>query len=92
MIIGKVVGHVVSTQKDTRLTGYKLLTVQPLKNKDVYMDEIIVAVDAVGAGIGEIVLLTTGSTARHSVGKSDSPIDSAIVGIIDTVNISCEQH
>lgn len=88
MIIGKVVGHIVSTQKDSRLIGFKLLTVQPLKSKDVYNEEIIVAVDAVGAGIGETVLLASGSAARYSVGKFDIPIDSAIIGIIDTLDIS----
>ncbi len=88
MQIAKVVGHVVSTQKDPRLTGYKLLTVVPMLRKNEFGGEVTVAVDAVGAGVGEIVLLALGSTARHAMDNPAAPVDCAIVGIIDTIDIS----
>ena len=83
MIVGKIVGSVVSTRKNENLVGSKFMVVEPLdklgdtKNK-------IVAVDNVGAGIGEIVLVATGSAARIGCGMPDCPIDAAIVGIVDS--------
>ena len=79
MIIGKVVGSVVSTRKCENLTGSKFLIVEPVPSLKI--DNRIVAVDRVGAGIGEYVLVTTGSAAR--VDAPSAPIDAAIVGIID---------
>ena len=79
MILGKVVGTVVSTRKLESLTGYKLLMVEP------YMEEngrILVAGDTVGAGIGEIVLVTEDATTRYATTR-DVPIDALIVGIVD---------
>lgn len=85
MLLGKVVGNVVSTKKDDKLIGYKLLVVQQIDYKRRFIRYPMVAVDTVGAGIGEYVLLSTGSSARYSSGeKKDSPIDLSIVGIIDT--------
>jgi len=83
MIVGKIVGSVVSTRKNENLVGSKFMVVEPLeklgdKNKK------IVAVDNVGAGIGEIVLVATGSAARIGCGMADCPIDAAIVGIVDS--------
>ena len=88
MQIAKVTGHVVSTQKDPRLIGFKLLTVAPLLRKNEFSDQVIVAVDSVGAGVGEIVLLTAGSSARYSLDDTTAPVDYAIVGIIDTTDIA----
>ena len=79
MIIGKVVGSVVSTRKCENLTGSKFMIVDPVPSLKI--DNRIVAVDRVGAGIGEYVLVTTGSAAR--VDAPSAPIDAAIVGIID---------
>lgn len=79
MIIGKVVGSVVSTRKCENLTGSKFMIVEPVPSLKI--DNRIVAVDRVGAGIGEYVLVTTGSAAR--VDAPSTPIDAAIVGIID---------
>ncbi len=79
MIIGKVVGSVVSTRKCENLTGSKFMIVEPVPSLKI--DNRIVAVDRVGAGIGEYVLVTTGSAARVDV--PSAPIDAAIVGIID---------
>lgn len=84
MVIGKVVGHVVSTRKNENLIGQKLLIVEPNKK---LMGNIgpanFIAIDNVGAGIGETVLVATGSAARIGCGLECAPVDAAIVGIID---------
>ena len=81
MIIGKVVGSVVSTRKNENLIGNKFLIVEPLKGMQT--GGRLVAIDNVGAGIGEIVLVACGSAARIGCGMETSPIDAAIVGIVD---------
>lgn len=81
MIIGKVVGSVVSTRKCDNLVGNKFMIVEPIPSLKV--EERIVAVDKVGAGIGEFVLVAQGSAARIGCGNDRAPIDAAIVGIID---------
>ena len=81
MIIGKVVGSVVSTRKCDNLIGNKFMIVEPIPSLKV--EERIVAVDKVGAGIGELVLVAQGSAARIGCGDDRAPIDAAIVGIID---------
>lgn len=87
MYIGKIIGTVVSTRKDEGLVGYKLLITQPLSRTNEYVGDPIVAVDTVGSGVGETVLYVTGSVAPFAVGKSSVPIDAAIVGIIDKIEI-----
>ena len=90
MIICKVVGHVWATKKEENLNGLKLMVVQEdgpdKKTKDVY-----VAADCVGAGIGEQVLVVSGSTARKAFGRDEVPADMAIVGIIDTLEVNREK-
>ncbi len=81
MIIGKVTGSVVSTRKNENLVGNKFMIVQPIK--EMGLTGSIVAIDNVGAGIGEIVLVATGSAARIGCGQEKSPVDAAIVGIVD---------
>lgn len=81
MIIGKVVGSVVSTRKNENLIGNKFLIVDPIS--DMGIKHKIVAIDNVGAGIGEIVLVATGSAARIGCGQKEAPVDAAIVGIVD---------
>ena len=81
MLIGKVVGYVVSTRKCDNLVGNKFMIVEPIPSLKV--DNRIVAVDKVGAGIGELVLVAQGSAARIGCGAPQAPIDAAIVGIID---------
>ncbi|ADG81501.1 ethanolamine utilization protein EutN/carboxysome structural protein Ccml [Thermincola ferriacetica] len=85
MYLAKVVGTVVSTSKDPRLTGCKLLLVVPVALYPQKVEYPLVAVDSVGAGIGEMVLCVDGSTARRAVTEENAPIDCAIVGIIDEV-------
>ena len=81
MLIGKVVGSVVSTRKCDNLVGNKFMIVEPIPSFKI--DNRIVAVDKVGAGIGELVLVAQGSAARIGCGDDRAPIDAAIVGIID---------
>lgn len=86
MIIGKVVGSVVATRKNENLVGNKFLIVEPLKTMDSG-NQRIVAIDNVGAGIGETVLVALGSAARIGCQMENSPVDAAIVGIVDNSNV-----
>jgi ethanolamine utilization protein EutN len=90
MIICKVVGHVWATKKEDRLNGLKLMVVQE-DSPDKKKRDIFVAVDTVGAGIGEQVLVVSGSTARKAFGSEEVPADAAIVGIIDTLEVNREK-
>ena len=81
MIIGKVIGSVVSTRKNANLVGNKFLIVEPFKCMG--KENRIVAIDNVGAGIGEAVLVACGSAARVGCNMDNSPVDAAIVGILD---------
>jgi len=82
-----VIGNVVATQKNPSLVGSKLLIVQPLKIlAEQRQDKPIVAVDTIGAGIGETVLVTKGSSARNAA-KQDSVSDAAVVGIVDSMEL-----
>lgn len=81
MVVGKIVGSVVATRKNENLIGSKFLIVEPLETMSD--KNRLVAIDNVGAGIGEIVLVAQGSAARIGCNLADSPIDAAIVGIID---------
>jgi microcompartment protein CcmK/EutM len=88
MIIARILGTVVSTQKDPRLLGKKLLIVRPLNLDGTDMSGYVVAVDTVGAGYHERVLVVAGSSARLAEGMKDIPVDAAIVGVIDTVAVT----
>ena len=92
MIIGKVIGTVVCTQKDDSLKSMKMLLVQP-HNISTLKPESgpLVALDAVGAGVGELVLIVSGSSARNAAGYSKVTVDQSIVGIVDFVNIGDRQ-
>ena len=83
MLMGKVVGNIVSTRKNEDIVGSKILEIRLIKNQQE-TDDYIVAIDSVGAGIGEMVLVATGSAARIGCGMADSPVDAAIVGIVDS--------
>lgn len=83
MLIGKVIGSVVSTRKNDNLTGNKLMIIEPLEGYGDTSNKIV-AIDNIGAGIGENVLVAIGSAARIGCGMESSPIDAAIVGIIDS--------
>lgn len=83
MIIGKVVGTVICTRKNANLVGSKFMIVDPMEKMGAGTAERIVAVDNVGAGIGELVLVATGSAARVGCSNENSPVDACIVGIVD---------
>lgn len=91
MFIGRVQGHVVSSAKDQAIIGHKLLMIEPLKigyaaDKASGFEptgRAIVALDRVGAGEGQLVLITQGSSARMAEGCGEAPIDAVVVGIID---------
>ncbi len=82
MIIGKVVGSLFSTRKNEKLVGNKFMIVEPVENMRSTGSRLV-AIDVIGAGIGEYVLVAQGSAARIGCDMADAPIDAAIVGIID---------
>ena len=90
MIIARILGTVVSTQKDERLHGKKLLIVKPINLDGTDQSGYIVAVDTVGAGYHEKVLIVAGSSARLAEGNKDCPVDSAIIGVIDSYEFSTD--
>jgi ethanolamine utilization protein EutN len=86
MELARVEGSVVSTAKTDRLQGYKLLVVSLLKPDTTPAGTVIVAVDTVGAGVGEIVLVVRGSSARQAERLENVPSDATIVGIVDSIS------
>ena len=88
MLIARVIGDVVATQKDPSHNARKILLVQPLNLDGSDRGEAVLALDAVDAGIGERVLLSTeGFSAMTAVGRPNSPIDAAVIGVIDEVSL-----
>ena len=90
MFLAKVIGNVVATQKNPKLQAMKLLLIQPYINRDqtlVSSGSSVVAVDSVGAGLGECVLFTQGSSARLTPATKEAPIDTVIVGIVDSIEV-----
>lgn len=87
MRLGKVTGTVVATRKDEKLIGTKLMITQPLDLDLKPKGEPVIAVDTVGAGIGELVIFVSGTASRIAARKLDSPIDASIVGIIDEIDV-----
>jgi len=87
MILARVQGTVVSTRKDHGLTGLKLLLVREVDSQFKPAGNQVVAVDAVGAGEGEIVMVAAGSSARLTEVSRDKPVDAVIVGIVDAVEV-----
>jgi microcompartment protein CcmK/EutM len=89
MLIGRVVGELVATQKHASHEGRKLLLVQPLNLDGTDRGDALVALDAVDAGLGDRVLIATeGFSAMTSVGRPDSPIDAAVIGFIDAIELA----
>ena len=87
MILGRVVGTVVATRKDDRLVGTKLLVVRTTDPSGRDETSHMVAVDTVDAGVSDRVLVVTGSSARMASGLKDTPVDAAIIGVIDSVEM-----
>ena len=88
MNLGIVIGTVVATQKDEKLIGGKLLVVQEMGIDGKPKDRYAVAIDAVGAGIGEVVLVAHGGSARMTEATKSKPVDSVIMAIVDTLEIN----
>ena len=87
MLLGKVTGTVVASAKDERLENFKFLLVENLTPEGKAGSGYVVAVDAVGAGKGEVVLYARGSSARQTVMTDKRPTDAAIIAIVDTVEV-----
>jgi len=87
VILAKVVGTVVATRKDERLVSSKLLVARPVDPTGKTEGNYLVAVDTVDAGFGETVLIVSGSSARMASGLKDCPVDAAIVGIVDEIEV-----
>ena len=82
MLKGIIKGNIVSTRKQDSLVGSKFMEVQLIENNKL-TDKFVIAIDSVGAGIGETVLITTGSSARLALHNQSAPTDAVIVGIVD---------
>lgn len=93
MFLARVIGQVVSSKKDDGMQGRKLLLLRPMlvdeKNPAEFRpgSNTIVAVDSIGAGVGELVMYVQGSSARKVEGLSPCPVDAAVTGIVDTVDV-----
>lgn len=92
MKVAKVIGTIWATRKEERLGGLKLLIVQPLDIAKNVIDGIpIIAADLIGAGVGERVIVVSGSSARGAAGGQDIPVDATIIGIVDDQEIDQSQ-
>ena len=87
MLLGKVVGTVVSTRKEEELEGLKLLVVRGVDIEGKPTSTLVVAVDAVGAGVGEVVLYASGSSARQTKVTKDRPVDATVMAIVDELEV-----
>lgn len=90
MKIARVIGSAVSTVKDSKLTGYKLLIVQYASPNNELFGDAFIAVDSVGAGEGELVILVEGSSARYTGKTEASAVDAVIIGILDSLTLHNE--
>jgi ethanolamine utilization protein EutN len=88
VLLARVVGTVVATRKDPRLVSNKLLLTRPMDPRGKAEGGYLVAVDTVDAGVGDTVLIVSGSSARMASGLKDCPVDAAIVGVIDTIELN----
>ena len=91
MFLGKVIGTVWSTKKDENLVGAKFLIVNELDLDLNEKERFVVAVDSVGAGDGEVVLVATGSSSRQTEFTKDKPVDAVIMAIVDKLDVSVRQ-
>lgn len=92
MLLGRVVGNVVATQKSSKFEGAKLLLVQPLTENDAPRGPVLLAVDGVGAGVNDKVLLVVeGRAAAEVLGRKLAPVDAAIIGIVDHVEVESDR-
>ena len=88
MLLARVIGTVVATRKDPRLVSSKLLVARPIDPRGKAEGSYLVAVDTVEAGVGETVLIVSGSSARMASGMKDCPVDAVVVGIVDEIEVN----
>ena len=90
MKLGRIVGTVVSTRKDPKIEGLRLYLVQDVSLKLEGKDSFVVAADAMGAGVGEVVLYASGSSARQTDATNNKPVDAVVMAIVDTLHMGDE--
>lgn len=90
MNLGKVVGTLIATRKDEKIIGSKLLIVQKVNPDCSLVDDFVVAVDSVGSGVGDIVLVALGSSARQTEVTQKRPVDAVVMAIVDTIEVEGE--
>lgn len=88
MLLGKVIGTVWSTRKDENLVGSKFLIIRQINLDYTPKESTVVAVDSVGAGVGEVVLVAQGSSARQTVITKNKPVDAVVMAIVDKLDVS----
>jgi len=88
VLLAKVVGTVVATRKDPRLVSSKLMLARPMDPRGKAEGSYLVAIDTVDSGVGDTVLIVSGSSARMASGLKDCPVDAAIVGVIDAIELN----
>ena len=91
MVLGRVAGTLVASRKEPSMEGLKLLVVRHLDVEDEDTGSFVVAADAVGAGVGEVVLVATGSSARQTEATRDRPCDAVVMAIVDTFEVGGEE-
>ncbi len=92
MLMGRVVGTVVSTRKDDKIVGLRFLIVRELDHEMRETGKMVVAADSVGAGVGEVVLYASGSSARQTAFTHERPVDATIMAIVDEVEVGGVQR
>jgi microcompartment protein CcmK/EutM len=92
MVLGKVIGTLVASRKEPSLEGLKLLVVRACDVDGKPNGSTVIAVDAVGAGIGEVVLYCSGSSARQTQATQNKPVDATIMAIVDAVTVGDDQR
>jgi microcompartment protein CcmK/EutM len=90
MKLGRIVGTVVATQKDEKIAGLRLYVVRDLSLDLGVKDSFVVAADSVGAGVGEVVLYASGSSARQTTATDKRPVDATVMAIVDTIDLTGE--
>jgi len=88
MLLARIVGTVVATRKDPRLVSTTLLLARPVDPRGTLEGNHLIAVDTVDAGVGETVMIVSGSSARMATGMKDCPVDAVVVGIVDHVDVA----
>ena len=88
MLLGKVIGTIWSTRKDEKLVGSKFLIIRQLNLDYTPKDSTIIAIDSVGAGVGEVVLVAQGSSARQTDITQNKPVDAVVMAIVDKLDVS----